>query len=127
MANLLVKIITTYFPDSTDELPEDQGEVSGPKPLIFKGVTEDQMQLSDWIFGDMAGGSVEFGANQVILVRNEQGECMLLPMGSILMPPEARERLEKKIGNIGLILTIFESKGLEMQDVLIYRRFFCSY
>lgn len=46
--------------------------------------------------------------DQVILVRNE----------------EARERLRKKIGDLGLVMTIAESKGLEFSDVLLYD--FCS-
>lgn len=45
-----------------------------------------------------------FGAEQVILVRDE----------------EAKAKLQAKIGDVALILTILQSKGMEFDDVLLY-------
>lgn len=46
----------------------------------------------------------DFGAEQVILVRDDI----------------AKRKLQKKIGEIALVLTILESKGMEFDDVLAY-------
>lgn len=46
----------------------------------------------------------DFGAEQVILVRDDV----------------AKDRLQKQIGEIALVLTILESKGMEFDDVLAY-------
>lgn len=46
----------------------------------------------------------DFGAGQVILVRDDL----------------AKERIQKHIGEIALVLTISESKGMEFDDVLAY-------
>lgn len=62
------------------------------------------------IFGNSenAGGKiVGFGAEQVILVRDES----------------ARKEISAYVGNRALVLTIVECKGLEFQDVLLYNFF----
>lgn len=46
----------------------------------------------------------DFGAEQVIIVRDDQ----------------AKINLQAELGSMALILTIFESKGMEFDDVLIY-------
>lgn len=45
-----------------------------------------------------------FGAEQVILVRDDDNKA----------------KLQREIGDIALVLTILESKGMEFDDVLIY-------
>jgi ATP-dependent exoDNAse (exonuclease V) beta subunit len=49
----------------------------------------------------------DFGAEQVILVRDD----------------EAKGTLQAEIGDIALVLTILESKGMEFDDVLLYNFF----
>lgn len=46
----------------------------------------------------------DFGAEQVILVRDE----------------EAKGRLQTQIGDMALVLTTLEGKGMEFDDVLVY-------
>lgn len=46
----------------------------------------------------------DFGAEQVILVRDEA----------------SKDKLQKHIGEVALVLTILESKGMEFDDVLAY-------
>lgn len=46
----------------------------------------------------------DFGAEQVILVRDEA----------------SKDKLQAEIGDIALVLTILESKGMEFDDVLVY-------
>lgn len=49
----------------------------------------------------------DFGAEQVILVRDDT----------------SKDRLQSQIGEIALVLTILESKGMEFDDVLVYNFF----
>src|SRR5579862_5193055 len=49
----------------------------------------------------------DFGAEQVILVRDE----------------EAKAALQERIGNVALVLTILQSKGMEFDDVLLFNFF----
>lgn len=46
----------------------------------------------------------DFGAEQVILVRDEA----------------SKDKLQAQIGDTALVLTILESKGMEFDDVLVY-------
>lgn len=65
--------------------------------------------FSKKLFGavDVVENIAEFGAEQVILVRDD----------------EARNTLRDEIGTINLILTIVESKGMEFDDVLLFNYF----
>ncbi|KAG8943056.1 hypothetical protein FRC03_002687 [Tulasnella sp. 419] len=86
-ATSVVSLITKLFPHSIDSLAKEQGMVDGPKPVMFSGWGED-VRYEQFLFGE-ASSPIEFGAEQVILVRNE----------------EAREHLRRQIGGeIGLIL-----------------------
>lgn len=94
------------FPDAIDKLQPEKSQYSGPKPKLFVGFSSDI--FSTRLFGVNAGESMsEFGAEQVILVRDD----------------EAREALRKEIGSVNLILTIIESKGMEFEDVLLFNYF----
>ncbi|KAG7450801.1 uncharacterized protein BT62DRAFT_928080 [Guyanagaster necrorhizus] len=100
-AHSVIDLITTFWEDSIDRLSPEMGIVDGFKPVFFN--TEDRAQLEHFIFGNVSD-HIEFGAQQCIIVRNEA----------------ARERLQKQVGEVGLVLTIYESKGLEFNDVLLY-------
>ncbi|KAG8995801.1 hypothetical protein FRB94_008764 [Tulasnella sp. JGI-2019a] len=102
-ATSVVSLITKLFPRSIDALAPERGMVDGPKPVFFTGWGED-VRYEQFLFGE-SNTPIEFGAEQVILVRNET----------------ARDTLRAQIGSeIGLILTLYESKGLEFSDVLLY-------
>ncbi|KAG8877563.1 hypothetical protein FRB98_006659 [Tulasnella sp. 332] len=102
-ATSVVSLITKLFPHSIDTLAPERGMVDGPKPVFFTGWGED-VRYEQFLFGE-SNTPIEFGAEQVILVRNET----------------ARDTLRAQIGSeIGLILTLYESKGLEFSDVLMY-------
>ena len=73
--------------------------VLGKCPLFLEQTTADSLLLA--LFGsDQNLETLEMGADQCIIVRNE----------------EVQKRLEKTIPN-ALILTVLESKGLEFDDV----------
>ena len=105
LASSVVDLLLHYFPESFDRLEKDQGLFEGPKPVLLESCS----------FGDLAmilrgnrrqSSRIEFGAHQVILVASEAARAQ--------MPDELKQ---------GLILTIYESKGLEFDDVLIYNFF----
>ena len=68
-------------------------------PATFISGTEDDIKFSK--------RAVEFGAEQVILVRDEQ----------------MKEKLREDFGEAALILTILESKGMEFDDVVLWNFF----
>ncbi|KAK0245331.1 hypothetical protein EDD85DRAFT_800629 [Armillaria nabsnona] len=103
-AHSIIDLITTFWKDSIDRLSPEMGIVDGVKPIFFNN--EDRAQLEQFIFCD-GGDPIEFGAQQCIIVRNET----------------AKEKLRRKVGDIGLVLTVYESKGLEFNDVLLYNFF----
>ncbi|CAG8482154.1 10326_t:CDS:10 [Paraglomus occultum] len=107
LASSIIDLIWHFFPDSIDRLPRERGEVGGPLPHFFSGFQETPFILS--IFSNKEGeeNKIEFGAEQVILVRNEI----------------VKRKLEKLVGDRGIIMTIFESKGMEFNDVLLYNFF----
>lgn len=108
LAASVIQLLSDLFPDSIDKLLPEQGVVDGPQPFIFKGFK------ADTFFSDVFSGSeqvsnlIEFGASQVIIVRDD-----------------ASKRRLKELNNnsIGLVLTVFEAKGMEFNDVLLYNFF----
>ncbi|KAK0443136.1 uncharacterized protein EV420DRAFT_1649415 [Desarmillaria tabescens] len=103
-ARSIIDLLMTFWNDSIDRLSPEMGIVGGAKPVFFNN--KDRAQLEQFIFGD-GGDPIEFGAQQCIIVRNEM----------------ARERLRQKVGEVGLVLTVYECKGLEFNDVLLYNFF----
>ncbi|KAJ3758111.1 hypothetical protein EV360DRAFT_83381 [Lentinula raphanica] len=103
-AHSIIELLTRFWKDSIDRLSPEKGVIAGLKPLFFVGWDEDAAGLEHFVFGD-SGNRIEFGAQQCILVRNEA----------------ARDKLRMKLGDgVGLIMTIYDSKGLEFNDVLLY-------
>ena len=107
LASSVTDVLKEYFPYSFDHknLPREKGLVHGPKPVILHECTASDLAVV------LAGhkqttAMIDFGAHQAILVRNQEAKTSL--------PPE----LETAI-----VLTIFESKGLEFDDVLLYNFF----
>ncbi|KAF9493953.1 hypothetical protein BDN71DRAFT_1027051 [Pleurotus eryngii] len=102
-AHSVVQLIMRFWPDAIDALQPEHGVIDGPKPVFFNGWDRDTMRYEQFLFG-ASGQSIEFGAQQCILVRDEN----------------AKLRLREQVGDIGIIMTIYESKGLEFNDVLLY-------
>ena len=62
--------------------------------------------------GNASEQTAEFGAEQVILVHDDA----------------AKARLQAEVGNVALILTILQSKGMEFDDVVLWNFFSdCTY
>ncbi|KAJ7293966.1 hypothetical protein C8J57DRAFT_1444990 [Mycena rebaudengoi] len=106
-AHTVIEVITLLWPYAIDMLDRERGTVDGLRPVFFTGFDSGNVQYEQFLFGDRAGSYIEFGAQQCILVRDEA----------------AREKLREQVGDIGLIMTLYESKGLEFNDVLLYNFF----
>ncbi|KAJ8084867.1 hypothetical protein PM082_003644 [Marasmius tenuissimus] len=106
-AHSVIDLINRFWPGSIDGLAREQGMTHGPQPIFFDGKGSNASVLSKYLFGD-SGNRIEFGAQQCILVRDA----------------DAKERLKEEMGDdVGLILTIYDSKGLEFNDILLYNFF----
>ncbi|KAL5495715.1 hypothetical protein ACEPAI_1179 [Sanghuangporus weigelae] len=102
-ASLIIELITHFWPHSIDALQRERGVVDGLKPVFFTG----RKDLYRQFLSGEDGSSIEFGARQCILVRNNR----------------VKDELRVQVGEIGNVLTLYESKGLEFDDVLLYNFF----
>lgn len=109
-ASWVMAMLWNGFPETIDKLDPEIGQTGGPKPIIFAGF--DSSILSAKMIGlvKLNDQVADFGAEQVILVRDEA----------------SKDKLQAQIGEIALVLTILESKGMEFDDVLIYDFFGAS-
>ncbi|KAI6011658.1 hypothetical protein BKA83DRAFT_4482953 [Pisolithus microcarpus] len=105
-AHSVIDLISHFWPNSIDQLQPEHGIVDGLKPVFFTGWDKDTVRYEQFLFG-ASGSHIEFGAQQCILVRDET----------------AKEKLREQVGDIGVIMTLYESKGLEFNDVLLYNFF----
>ncbi|OPL21743.1 hypothetical protein AM593_00808, partial [Mytilus galloprovincialis] len=98
LASSILDVMVEFFPESFDRLNKDQGLFHGPQPVF---------DLALLLRGNKRKTShIEFGAHQAILVVNDA----------------ARENVPEEL-QCGLILTIYEAKGLEFDDILLYNFF----
>uniref|UniRef100_A0A8C4NGI2 Uncharacterized protein n=1 Tax=Eptatretus burgeri TaxID=7764 RepID=A0A8C4NGI2_EPTBU len=105
LGSSVVDLLIEFFPSSFDRLPPDRGLFHGPRPAILDLCTSEDLAIL--LRGNRRESQpIEFGAPQVILVANDK----------------AKERLPEEL-SLGLVLTIYESKGLEFDDVLLYNFF----
>ena len=101
-ASELVSLLLALFPASVDALAKDRGHFDGPRPLLLSRSTPDDLAIL-LVGSDPSHSQIEFGAHQAVLVRSQA----------------SKERLPAAFAN-ALVLTIFEAKGLEFDDVFIF-------
>ncbi|XXG71997.1 hypothetical protein AAC387_Pa07g1192 [Persea americana] len=111
LAQSVVDLLYRFFPTSIDVLSPETSQIYGEAPLILDSGNDENAIIT--IFG--RSGSTRynvhgFGAEQVILVRDECDKI----------------RVFEHVGKQALVLTIVECKGLEFQDVLLYNFFGAS-
>jgi hypothetical protein len=115
-ATSVIDLLHHFFPEDVDRLSRESALVKGKLPTVVLGSRRSQASSSDGTDGDhglvrMFGQSalnreIEFGAEQVILVRDNPTKLWL-----------------RKHIKVGLILTILDAKGLEFNDVMIFNFF----
>ncbi|XP_056376348.1 TPR and ankyrin repeat-containing protein 1 isoform X3 [Hyla sarda] len=105
LASGVVDLLQYFFPESFDRLPRDSGLFDGPKPTVLDSCCVSDLAIL--LRGNKRKTQpIEFGAHQVILVVNEK----------------AKENIPEEL-SLALVLTIYEAKGLEFDDVLLYNFF----
>ncbi|KAK3421375.1 hypothetical protein EUGRSUZ_G02033 [Eucalyptus grandis] len=107
LAQSVVDLLYHFFPLSIDALGPETSFICGEAPILLESENDESAILS--IFGkrDFSGNFVGFGAEQVILVRDDH----------------SRNEVSNLVRGQALVLTIVECKGLEFQDVLLYNFF----
>ncbi|KAG1825456.1 uncharacterized protein BJ212DRAFT_276627 [Suillus subaureus] len=104
-AHSVIELITKFWPNAIDHLQPEKGMVDGMKPKFFTDMDNDA-HCKRFLVGESAS-NLELGAHQCILVRNEA----------------AVKKLRENVGDIAMIMTLHDSKGLEFDDVLLYNFF----
>ena len=105
LASSVVDLLFHHFPESFDQLKKYEGLFDGPRPVLIESCSPSDLALL--LQGNQRQSSrIEFGAHQVVLVASN----------------EARNKLPDELQQ-ALVMTIYEAKGLEFDDVLIYNFF----
>ena len=105
LASTVTDLLSYFFPESFDKLARDQGLFEGPKPVLLESCSFSDLAVI--LRGHKRKTSpIEFGAHQVILVASD----------------EVRDSLPEEL-SLALVMTIYEAKGLEFDDVLLYNFF----
>ena len=106
LASSVVKLLEIFFPESFDRLKPDVGLFEGPKPVILNAYDFEELALLLQGTKRKTTSNIDFGAHQAVLVQSEESKRLL--------PPELRH---------GIVLSIYEAKGLEFDDVLLFNFF----
>ncbi|KAJ9159628.1 hypothetical protein P3X46_025121 [Hevea brasiliensis] len=108
LAQSVIDLLYRFFRPFIDVLDHETSQIFGEAPILIESGNDENAIVT--IFGNngnMGGSFVGFGAEQVILVRDDS----------------ARKETCNYVGKQALVLTIVECKGLEFQDVLLYNFF----
>lgn len=106
LASSVMELLFNNFPDTIDKSAPEIGTLIGPTPNLFLGC--DSSNLRNRSTGDSSSPhEVLFGAEQVILTRDEEQKAELI----------------RTIGESALVLTILQAKGMEFEDVVLFNFF----
>ncbi|KIK41852.1 hypothetical protein CY34DRAFT_84670 [Suillus luteus UH-Slu-Lm8-n1] len=101
-AHSVIELITKFWPNAIDHLQPEKGVADGVEPVFFTDLDNNTL-YKRFLVGE-SPGNFELGARQCILVRNEA----------------TAKKVQEEAGDIGMIMTLYDSKGLEFDDVLLY-------
>ncbi|CAK59284.1 unnamed protein product (macronuclear) [Paramecium tetraurelia] len=106
LGNTIVNALELFFPKYLDFLQKEKSNKQGPKPIVIQSIqTQD---LLNYLFKEYQNkqSNVEFGSNSVIIVKDQ----------------ESKLKIPIELQNL-IILTIYEAKGLEFDDVILFNFF----
>jgi hypothetical protein len=103
LANFVSTLLSIRFPLAVDKMDEERGQYNGPIPTFFVGIGAKTLASRFIGLGDVFEKIADFGAEQVILVRDES----------------TKEKVRDELGDVALVLTILDSKGMEFDDVFL--------
>ncbi|PIL29941.1 hypothetical protein GSI_07852 [Ganoderma sinense ZZ0214-1] len=104
-AQMIVDILTTTWSDSIDRLDPDRGWRKGPKPKFVR--RSGFRELFQFTNKDHINVRSEFSSGQCIIVRDDASRKELFSRGT----PG------------GQVMTVYQSKGLEFNDVFLWHFF----
>lgn len=107
LASLIMEILWDCFPETVDKLEPEVGQIHGPIPVFFLGCSAQMLASSDTGSADRPKQTLDFGAEQAIIVRD----------------PATKAKLQAELGDKALVLTILQSKGMEFEDVFLWNFF----
>ncbi|KAL4500495.1 hypothetical protein ABPG72_003446 [Tetrahymena utriculariae] len=99
LSNSIIDLLFNFFPTTLDVMQKETSQIEGIRPIVL--VDADQNFLFKILKGQSE--SLDFGSNQAIIVRDE----------------ESKQKLPSILKH-AICLTIFEAKGLEFEDVILY-------
>ncbi|RPD59351.1 hypothetical protein L226DRAFT_617323 [Lentinus tigrinus ALCF2SS1-7] len=104
-AQTVVDLLMTHWPDSLDRLGPEHGWRPGPRPVFFGSSGTDESTVFDRQY--TRASPLTLGSEQCVIVRDEA----------------AKEAFHSRGIFSGLVLTIYQSKGQEFDDVFLYHLF----
>ncbi|CDW72543.1 lupus brain antigen [Stylonychia lemnae] len=111
LANSVVSLIELFFPKTIDKLVKEESDKDGMKPLVIMPL--DGRQMRNLFAGtsmtsdkDSVLAAPQFGCNQVLIVRDQAAKDLI---------PDLFKNM--------LVLSVYEAKGLEFDDVILYNFF----
>ena len=107
LANSVVDLIEWFFPETIDKLQREASNLDGPKPIILEEFKDEDLMAM--MIGHTDSRNPVFGWNQVVIVRDQESKLTL---------PDFLKQ--------ALCLTVYEAKGLEFDDVILYNFFSSS-
>ncbi|RUS29895.1 AAA domain-containing protein [Jimgerdemannia flammicorona] len=105
LASWVVEMLYQSFPSMVDKLPREKSLIPGRKPLFLEDTTMDEVLIH--LFG-MGKVRNEFDAEQTIIVIIVRDEIIKEEIALLVQEHNA------------LVLTVYEAKGLEFENVLCY-------
>ncbi|KAH8984685.1 hypothetical protein EDB92DRAFT_1470073 [Lactarius akahatsu] len=103
-ANAIIQLLRR-FPGAIDVLQLEEGVAGKAKPMFFH--SEYLPSQEHDFFLSSTGQPYMLGSEQCIIVRDEA----------------ARQKLRRDTGRVGIVMTLFNSKGLGYDDVILYNFF----
>lgn len=97
LAQSVIDILYCYFVHSIDNLEPETSLISGEAPVLLESGNDENAIVTIFGGSESSGEVVRFGAEQIILVRDER----------------AKTEICEYVGRQALVLTILECKGLE--------------
>ena len=107
VASTVMGMLWRTFPDTVDKLEPEVGTMVGPAPILFQNCDSSILMRQERETTATIEIELLFGAEQVIIARDDNSKA----------------DLAKQVGEVALILTVLQSKGMEFDDVIIWNFF----
>ena len=107
VASSVMGMLWTTFPDTIDKLEPEVGTMVGPAPILYQNCNSSIFIRQEREMTATMQIELLFGAEQVIIARDD----------------DCKADLVNQVGEVALVLTVLQSKGMEFDDVIIWNFF----